>query len=117
MKVLVSFLAMVAMFWSVSSMAQTASYAPQKVQKILQYGAYAVVQLAAESNSQGCTRNSGGTQNRVGFSTRSEDGKVFLANLLTAYAGEKRVVLGVSGCVPYSTSTIPRVYRIELLTD
>ena len=114
MKRFISVIATATMLWSVSIFAGTASYAPQQVKKILQYGAYAVIELAPEANSQNCTRNSGGAQNRVGFTTRTEDGKVFLANLLTAYAGEKEIVVGVIGCIPYSTSTIPRVYRLEL---
>ena len=100
---------------SAVSMASSASYPAQKILRVLQYNSYVVIEFNAEPNTQNCTRNSSGEQARVGFTTRSGDGRAMLANLLTAFANDATVVAGVSGCINYGSSTIPRVYRMELV--
>ena len=95
-----------------TSMAQASEVLPsQKIGRIINYGNQVTLGVETVANTDGCTRT--GAIRFVAFDSTTSAGKQFLAMALTAKASDAEVVIATNGCINFSSSTIPKVFRIQ----
>ncbi len=100
----------------VSSIGISNSYAgetlaAQEIARIINYGNKVTLGVETVDNLDNCTR--AGDIKFVAFDSTTAAGKQFLAMALTAKASEAEVVIATNGCIPFGSTTIPKVFRIE----
>ena len=82
-----------------------------KIEHLSSYDTYSVIQLRDPIlNTDGCTHTLANKMIAIDYVNKKE----LFSSILSAYMANREVGFGVSGCYNYGTTTIQKIYRVEV---